>query len=61
MDFVKQEAVLIVYHVSKFLEHEHINEHMMAFPLHWGTVYVLWINFITILIFTSELFSFIGT
>ena len=61
MDFVKQEAVLIVYHASKFLEHEHIHEHMMAFPLHWGTVYILWINFITILIFTSELFSFIGT
>ena len=30
MDFVKQEAVLIVYHASKFLEHEHIHEHMMA-------------------------------
>ena len=34
MDFVKQEAVLIVYHASKFLGHENIHEHMMAFPLH---------------------------
>ena len=34
MDFVKQETVLIVYYASKFLGHEHIHEHMMAFPLY---------------------------